>query len=88
MCLACSDSDKTTTPSSGSTATAVASPTISPRPTPFYETPLDAKNAKWVRNKLGLDDGWTTNEIKYQDAEREKYNKRVVEWQDQNRVTK
>ena len=60
-------------------AEAVASPTPFPQPTPF-----DAHTSKKVRNAMGLSDGWTTDAIRREDAERARYQRRLAEWQAQN----
>ena len=45
---------------------------------------LQPYTAKKVRNFLGMDDGWTAGEIRYHDAERAKYRKRLADWEAQN----
>jgi hypothetical protein len=56
-----------------------------PQPTPFDDgTPLDAHTSKRVRNAMGMSDGWTTDAIRREDAERARYQKRLAEWQAQN----
>lgn len=66
-------------------AEAVASPTPFPQPTPFYDgAPFDAHTSKKVRNAMGLSDGWTTDAIRREDAERARYQRRLAEWQAQN----
>lgn len=61
LCLACSG---------GGDVPASAQPTPIPHPTHAANTPwTDPKIAKKVRNSLGFSDGWTTDEIKHENAE-------------------
>jgi hypothetical protein len=56
-----------------------------PQPTPFDDgAPLDAHTSKRVRNAMGMSDGWTTDAIRREDAERARHQRRLAEWQAQN----
>ncbi len=73
-------------------AQAFGSPTPAPsivvRPTPLLVSPLNAHNGKWVRNHLGLSDGWTSGEIKREDAEQADYERRLKAWEDSEKGRK
>lgn len=96
MCLAaCSDSDKAAVATAGAVNDTAErqrmgdfyapSPTPFPQPTPFYDgAPFDAHTSKKVRNAMGMGNGWTTDAIRREDAERARYQKRLAEWQAQN----
>lgn len=56
------------------------------QPTPLFQHigPADPKAGKWVRNRLGLDDGWTAEAIQRDQADRARYEQRVQQWEAQN----